>query len=301
MTDIVLLDGGLGQEINRRSSAPESHPLWSVKVMLEEPEIVKAVHRDYIDAGARVLTANTYTATPSRMAMHHYSDRFEEAQRMALKLIRETRDEAGSDCMIAGGLPPLVASYVASAAHDYAASLDEYRQIIALQKDAVDIFLIETIANLGEARAGVAAVREVGFAAYIGLTVADDGSNTLRSGESLEAALETLAEDGAAAVMLNCCFPEAIDAALPLLAASGLKFGGYANGFTSITPLYPGATVDDLTARKDLGPAAYADYVDRWIDAGATIIGGCCEIGPAHIRLLADRLKDQGHRLVTFG
>jgi S-methylmethionine-dependent homocysteine/selenocysteine methylase len=75
------------------------------------------------------------------------------------------------------------------------------------------------------------------------------------------------------------------------LAARNLTFGAYANGFTSITALQPGGTVDSLKARTDLGPSAYADFAQSWAELGATIIGGCCEVGPAHIAELRTRLK----------
>ena len=65
MGDIVLLDGGLGQEISLRYKG-QTHPLWSIKVMLEQPEIMLDVHRDFIRAGAKVPHLNTYTATPTR-------------------------------------------------------------------------------------------------------------------------------------------------------------------------------------------------------------------------------------------
>ena len=67
MSNVVLLDGGMGQELIRRSSNPPS-PLWSAKVLMDEPEIVEAVHRDYVASGAKVLTLNTYSATPERLA-----------------------------------------------------------------------------------------------------------------------------------------------------------------------------------------------------------------------------------------
>ena len=130
MTEIAFLDGGLGQEINKRSSAPAAHPLWSIKVMIEEgPDIIKAVHHDYINAGSKVLTVNAYTATPTRMTANGYGEHFEAAQKTAVRLARDARDEAGADVAIAGCLPPLVASYVASAAHDYEQSLDELEKL----------------------------------------------------------------------------------------------------------------------------------------------------------------------------
>ena len=76
MTDIALLDGGLGQEIQKRSKT-KAHPLWSVKIMLEQPDIVTQVHRDFILSGARVICLNTYAATPSRMRSHGFGDKLE--------------------------------------------------------------------------------------------------------------------------------------------------------------------------------------------------------------------------------
>ena len=80
---------------------------------------------------------------------------------------------------------------------------------------------------------------------------------------------------------------------MPILAKTGVRFGGYANGFTSIEALRPGGNVDALEARKDLDPQAYGDFVRQWLDHGASIIGGCCEVGPQHIAYLDKMLKDE--------
>jgi homocysteine S-methyltransferase len=105
---------------------------------------------------------------------------------------------------------------------------------------------------------------------------------------------------GADAVLINCSAPEAVTRALPIIATLGLPFGGYANGFVQITEdfLKDKPTVDSLTARRDMGPRAYAGYVMEWVAAGATIVGGCCEVGPAHIAEIASRLTAAGHRIV---
>jgi homocysteine S-methyltransferase len=89
-------------------------------------------------------------------------------------------------------------------------------------------------------------------------------------------------------------------AALNALAACGLPFGAYANGFEKITNdfLKSKPTVDSLHSRRDLGPAAYAKHALSWVDQGATIIGGCCEVGPAHIAVLAGRLRAEGHEII---
>ena len=119
MAEIAFLDGGLGQEIQNRAKA-DPHPLWSVKVMYDEPELVSAVHRDFIAAGARVITANTYTASPPRLRRDGDVSQIEDIHNTALQLVRNAVVEAGDDTLqIAGCLPPLVGSYVAEVSMNY--------------------------------------------------------------------------------------------------------------------------------------------------------------------------------------
>ena len=85
-----------------------------------------------------------------------------------------------------------------------------------------------------------------------------------------------------------------------ILATFRYAFGAYANGFTKISDgfLRDAPTVDALEQRQDLSPEAYADFAMDWVAAGATIVGGCCEVGPDHIKELAKRLTDAGHRII---
>ena len=105
----------------------------------------------------------------------------------------------------------------------------------------------------------------------------------------------------ASAILANCSVPEAIDAAMGVLATGDKPFGGYANGFTKISDGFLGdkPTVDALTARQDLGPDVYARHAMSWIAQGATIVGGCCEVGPAHIAMLAEEIRAAGHKIVA--
>jgi homocysteine S-methyltransferase len=129
------------------------------------------------------------------------------------------------------------------------------------------------------------------------MSVNDTDGTKLRSGEDLERAAGTAGDAGAQAVLINCSWPEAVTQGQLVLARSGLAHGGYANGFTKADDLQIGSTVSGLKARTDLDPRAYADHAMRWIDAGATIVGGCCEVGPAHIAHLAKRLVQADHIL----
>lgn len=294
---VTLLDGGCGQEINKRSSSTESHPQWSVKVMHEEPEIVVQVHKEFIEAGAKVLTLNNYAATPSRMKRNGMSDLLQEAHSMAIDCANKAIDVAKvarHDINIAGCLPPLVASYATKEAPPYDQAYEEYCQLIEIQQSFVDFFLVETMSNMVELTAVLDALKHYEKKAYISLTIKDNNSVTLRSGQPLKDALHLLQERKAQAAMINCSHPEAIDLAMNQLKESTLPFGAYANGFKTIEPLKPGLTVDLLESREDITPERYADQVMGWVQQGTTIIGGCCEISPKHIAAIHERLRKEG-------
>lgn len=286
---ITLLDGGMGQELHRRSGEPAS-PLWSARILLDRPEMVEALHRDFIAAGAEVITLNAYAATPERLSRDADVGLFEPLQRAALSAARAARDGAPAGVRIAGCLPPLVASYRADAVPDAAACHRSYRRIAAIQAEGVDLFVCETLTTLREIDAATRAAAETGKPVWTAMTVDDGDGSRLRSGAPLARGIEAAVAAGASAVLVNCSMPEAVAQAMPHLARSGLPFGAYANGFTSVDALEPGGTVDALAARADLGPAAYADHALGWVKRGATLIGGCCEVGPAHIAALRARL-----------
>jgi S-methylmethionine-dependent homocysteine/selenocysteine methylase len=294
---IVLLDGGTSLELLKRSTnkAPRH---WSAEYLISEPDLVREVHLDYIRAGAKVVTTNAYSASFTRMAMVMAEDRVPELQRLACTLAMEARDRAGAagaDVAIAGCIPPLNGTYRPDRVRGFATNRDEYRRLGELQAPHVDLFLCETMSTAEEARAAAAAMTEFGKPVWIGWSL-DDEAPRLRSGETIAAGQEALEGLGVGAVLANCCPPETITAAMPDLVATGLPTGGYANGFTAIPKTFlPGKTKDQLKTREDLDPAAYAAFALGWVEAGATIVGGCCEVGPDHIAVLRERLLAAGH------
>jgi S-methylmethionine-dependent homocysteine/selenocysteine methylase len=290
MNEICVLDGGMGQELLARSQR-EVTPLWSADVMLHEPDLVRDLHLDFIQSGAQVITMNTYTATPQRLKrdgafeylddLHHKAGRAAEQARLLSKK---------QGVKIAGCLPPLVASYRAEAVLSFEESLATYRQLVELQAKSCDLFICETMSSITEASAACIAATESNKPVWLAFTIKDDASKQLRSTEQLSDAVHALVELAPDAILLNCSAPEAITHAWPILQASGLKTGAYANGFTSVDTLYPGDTVTKLQKRKDLSPIEYAEHALAWVEKGASIVGGCCEIGPEHIRALNDKL-----------
>jgi len=292
---ITLLDGGMGQELLKRSSK-DITPLWSTQVMIDEPDIVRDVHIDYIFAGARVITLNAYTMTPERLARDGQIEDFEKLQVAAINAAISAREAAGiPEVKIAGCLPPLVASYHAEVTPKYEAMLKSYSKIVAIQAPHVDVFLCETMSSIAEAKAALVAAKESGLPVWVSLTIEDNDQGLLRSGEALSDAVSMLDEFGADAKLLNCSKPEAILASWSKMKSDQGLTGAYGNGFTSVDSLKPGGTVKSMQSRTDLGPAAYAEFAMEWVTNGAGLIGGCCEVGPAHIVELSKRLIENGY------
>ena len=297
MTDITLLDGSIGQEIVKRSGS-RATPLWSTSVMMEQPDVVRAVHLDYFNRGATIATTNSYAVWPDRLERVGLADEHLRLLDTAAAEAVAARATHGSG-RIAASLGPLGASY----RPDIAVPLDEaataYRINMERLAPSADLFLIETVSSLHAARGALMGCTGADKPVWLAVTVDDDDGTKLRSGESVSNLAQLVKDFAPAALLVNCSRPEAIAAALDLIAPMGLPFGAYANGFTRISEgfLKAAPTVDALEQRKDLGPKDYAQFAMHWIAQGATIVGGCCEVGPDHIAELATQLKAAGHTI----
>ncbi|MFK7763512.1 MAG: homocysteine S-methyltransferase family protein [Roseobacter sp.] len=305
MTAITLLDGGMGQELIRRSGKPAS-PLWSTQALIDGEGLVADVHRDYADAGATVATTNTYAIHRDRLreGSNHYASgdaplpdresQFEDLLDAAIKEAQSVQDR----CRIAGAIGPLAASYRPDLHPDQDTAIPLYAELARWFAKNADLLLFETVASLDSARAALAGGRQTDLPVWLAFTVDDADGRVLRSGEPVSEAAKIAADADAA--LVNCSAPEVMPRALDALSVAGCPIGAYANAFQGLTKdfIAGGTTADDLSARRDLGPEVYADHALSWLEHGATIVGGCCEVGPAHIAEIASRLTAAGHEIV---
>jgi S-methylmethionine-dependent homocysteine/selenocysteine methylase len=276
----------MGQELRHRG-VQGTNTLWSAHALISAPEIVQAVHEDYIKAGANIITTNTYATIRRRLARAGIEDQFASLNQLAGELACQAREASGHDVLIAGSLPPLRGSY----RPDLVGSFDEiesvYREQAELLAPYVDILLCETMSSGEESHAAVTGAA-VGKPVWVAWTLEDGGATRLRSGETIAEAAAMLDGLPVSAFLVNCCAPESITAAMPELSALGSwPVGGYANGFVSIPDKWlfkDGVPTPDV--RNDLDPLTYTSYVEDWISSGARIVGGCCEVGPDHISRL---------------
>lgn len=284
---VTLLDGSMGQELINRGEGGKG-VLWAAEALFTSPATVLQIHKDYIRAGADIICTNSYSTIRNKFEPSGQMNRFDEMNRLAGQLAVEARDTSGRDVLIAGSLPPQRGSY----RPDLVGRFDEieplYREQAELLEPFVDLFICETMSSAEEARAALIGASSAGKPVWVSWTLADSGAPLLRSGETIEHAVAELEGLGVSALMLNCSAPEAITTGLPeLTARTDLPVGAYANGFTPIPHRWDYTSDDDLPPpRTDLGPRAYAAHASNWIDAGVSIIGGCCEVGPAHIKCL---------------
>jgi homocysteine S-methyltransferase len=295
---VTLLDGGIGQELVKRAGDSRTS-LWSTQAMMDHPGLLEAIHRDYFDAGATIATANTYAVLRDRLAKDGIEDRFAALQSAALAEACAAARARGRG-RVAGAIGPLVATYRPETHPPHKQAVPQYAEVARLMADRVDLILCETVASLTHARAILEGALAAGKPVWVSFTVDDEDGSLLRSGERVAEAARAVADGGAEAILANCAAPEAMPAALDAIAPTGLPYGAYGNAFMRLTKdfLRDAPTADSQTPRRDMGPDTYADHALSWLDHGATILGGCCETGPAHIAEIARRLRAAGHQIV---
>lgn len=292
---ITILDGGLGREL-ARVGAPFKQPEWSALALYEAPPAVTQVHQSFIESGAEVIATNSYAVVPFHIGETRFqADGFTLAA-LAGKLAKQAVENSGKSAKIAGSLPPLFGSYRFDL---FQADLVEKvaKPLIDGLSPYVDFWLFETQSNSQEPLSVIPLLPKDKREIWVSFTLQDEEPSEipcLRSGESVENAVKAVIAQGAKAVLFNCCQPEVIEQAIQVaksvIGEQEIQIGAYANAFP---PQPKNATANDGLdeIREDLDPSAYLSWAKKWINAGATIVGGCCGITPAHIRVLAQNLN----------
>ena len=281
---IIILDGGTGRELEMQGASIDP-PLWSANAFYSDPDIIKNVHTSFINAGSSVITTNTYALTRYHLSN---ADKLEDQVKlldMAYIQARQAREETHDGIRIAASLPPLSESYRADLVPDDTALEDEYELLVdrAIHNQA-DILLGETLSQAREARMIAEIAQKTTIPLWISFTV--DESGNLRSGESLKETATELLNLGVKALLVNCSTMQNIHESMSIyqsLATScDFQYGAYGNRYNEIRKDYK-LELKSTALKEDLSPELYTDAVKLWIEKGATIVGGCCGIGPEYI------------------
>jgi len=296
---VILLDGGTGREL-MRLGAPFRQPEWSALALIEAPDYVTRVHRSYVDAGAEVITANSYAVVPFHIGTHRFERDGPALAALAGRLARGAADEAPHAVRVAGSLPPVCGSYRPDL-FDAALARPVLQRLVQALEPYVDLWLAETVSSEAEMVLMREVLADTVRPWWVSYTLADQQPRashaSLRSGEPVISAVEHAARLGADAVLFNCCQPEVIGAAIVAakrvagVVRDRVLIGAYANAFApQSATASANAELDDL--RADLGPVEYLRWVRQWLADGADIVGGCCGVGPEHIALIRGALGE---------
>lgn len=295
----TLLDGGMGRLLERLG-APFRLPEWSALALIEAPDFVTQAHRLYVESGAEMITTNSYGLVPHMIGERRFAAEGRALADRAGRLARAVAEQAGHRVRVAGSLPPLFESYRPTRFQPSRAPAILEKLIDGLAPH-VDLWLIETQSSTAEALAAIDAVQPYPKPTFVSYTLRDEDGRTgppqLRSGESVASAVARTLQEGVDGILFNCSQPEAmseaVSAAKLSIVGSGrhdVDLGVYANAFVpeppSDTP-YAGISL----IRDDLDPQHYLGWVKRWTELGATIVGGCCGIGPEHIAAISESRK----------
>ena len=298
---MIILDGGLGRELQARG-APFRQPEWSALALMEGPEYVRAAHDAFLEAGADIITTNSYAIVPFHVGTDVFEARASELLRLSGKLARAAADDAGRQVRVAASVPPMFGSYQPEKFDPHAAA-DMMRLFRDELVDYADLFLAETLGSIAEAELFLTEFLTIGRPVWLSVTLEDVGVTVgkpcLRSGEPLCEVLALCQTQAPDALLFNCSQPEIMEDAIAIAhkhfsGDSPPLIGVYANAFSLADDKYEGANTTLHELRQDITPVAYADYAERWAAAGARIIGGCCGISPEHIGHLKERLSHQG-------
>ena len=284
----VILDGGLGTLLEQRGHDLASE-LWSARMLIEQPQTIRDAHREFFEAGAEVGISASYQVSYEGLAAAGI-DRAETDRLLALsvRLVAHARDDARASGWVAASVGPYGAMLADGSEYrgDYALSVAQLRawhapRLRTLMDAGADALAIETIPCLAEVEAVLGEVQGSGVPAWLAVTAA---MGTLRSGESLAEAYAMADDvDEIIAVGINCSDP--LDVASAIVAARTV----------TVKPIvvYPNSGEQwDAKNRRWMGtPGFPSSLVREWRDAGASLIGGCCRVGPAEISAIGSALK----------
>ncbi|HZT20365.1 MAG TPA: homocysteine S-methyltransferase family protein [Dongiaceae bacterium] len=290
--DVVILDGAMGTELQRRG-VPMDGVAWSGLAIETHPETVRAVHRDYLRAGAEILIANSFATSRHVLEAAGLGDRVAALNRRSIELAREAAASEAPDrqVWIAGSISSFVPSGDDRRRPTRAAERASYREQAALLAEAgADLLALEMIRDIDQACVIVEAAATTGLPIWVGFTcrLADDGRTVLLLGRDVERPLRdcmgpVLAAGPCTAVAVMHADLEATGRALDVV------FENWAGPVVCYPECGEWANPDWVFG--ELAPETLASAAESWVGRGVRVVGGCCWIGPDHIAAMARRLS----------
>jgi homocysteine S-methyltransferase len=286
-----ILDGGMGQELLARGMVPKG-TLWSAYALLDENyhQLLLDTHLDFIKAGAEVIVTTTFTTRRLRLRDNDAEDKFEYLNKKAGEIAKKAK-ELNPQVLIAGGLPPQYLTYEADTRSDNEIK-ENFQEQAGILNPFIDFFYFDVLSSVKEFRLGIDAIQKFNKPYLIGAHISEGVK--LPSGENISDIITKIKHTNLLGLILSCISPENFDANLKEIKSLGIPFGFKLNAFITTKPTLgytskyndckSGNPNDFLGQRKDLTPKKMYDFAKKFKESGATILGGCCETRPSHIK-----------------
>jgi len=289
-----VLDGGMGQELLARG-VEANGTLWSANALLQEKyhQLLLDTHLDFINSGAEIIVTTTFTTRRMRLRDNGIEDKFEYLNTKAGEIAKKAKD-LNPHVLVAGGLPPQYLTYEADTRSDGEIKENFYDQA-KLLNPFIDFFYFDVLSSVREFKLAIEAIENFNKPYLVGAHISEGVK--LPSGENISEIVTTIDHKNLLGIILSCVSPENYRENLAELKSLGVPFGFKLNGFMTTNPdkgytdnfnkSKTGNPNEFLGHREDLIPEKMALFVKKFKEAGATILGGCCETRPAHIKEMA--------------
>jgi len=309
-----ILDGGMGQELLNRGLKPKG-TLWSAHALIDEAchQMVIDAHLDFINAGAEVIVTTTFTARRLRLIQNDSEKYFEKINIKAVELAQKARDISKKDVLIAGGLPGQKQTYSADLGKDLDLIEKNFYDQAKLLKHGIDFFYLDVMSSGLECEIALKVIETFNLPILVGIHLRDNG--LLPSGEKINDIVKKYKNNNWLGVIMACISPKAYEVVAKDLQQLDIPYGFKLNAFKKIPEDYAVASGDSyefdsstglslikgnnrgnrinvLGINTDLNESKFYEYVKKFMKNGATILGGCCEIRPSHIKEIA-KLKNK--------
>ena len=291
-----ILDGGMGQELIHRGLKPKG-TLWSAHALIDKDyhQMVIDTHLAFINAGAEVIVTATFTARRFRLIQNDCEQYFEKINTKAVELALKARDISKKEVLIAGGLPNQNQTYSADLGEDLDSIEKNFFDQAKFLNNGIDFFYLDVLSSGMECEIALKSIESFNLPVLVGIHLRENG--LLPSGEKINDIVEKYKNNKWLGVVVACVSPKAYEVAVKNLQQLDLPYGFKLNAFKEIPEGYTVASKDQwgnagnpttiLGVNTDLNESKFYEYVKKFKENGATILGGCCEIGPSHIREIA--------------
>ena len=288
-----ILDGGMGQELLHKGLKPKG-TLWSAHALIDEDchQLVVDTHLDFINAGAEVIVTTTFTARRLRLIQNDIEKYFDKINIKAVELAQKARDISKKDILIAGGLPNQKQTYSSDLGGNLGIIEKNFYDQAKLLKNGIDFFYLDVMSSGLECEIALKTIESFNLPVLVGIHLRDNG--LLPSGEKIKDVVKKYKNKNWLGVIMACISPKAYEVVLNDLKQLDIPYGFKLNAFKNIPEGYTVASKDQwgnagnpttvLGVNTDLNESKFYECSKKFMENGATILGGCCEIRPSHIK-----------------